>query len=179
MARVRAHTPVWLKVSLASVIVVTASWWLMERRDQVGNEHRLGAIASEIAGRPVRVSCPGPVGSLFPWDDVAGKVEFGGDVAHLTAPVCAELDALAEGRRAQRLSDTAFAVDVLAHESWHLRGVRDEAITECHAMATLAWTARRLGATPERAAEMERVYRERVYPLLGEAYRGGVCASSA
>ena len=45
-----------------------------------------------------------------------------------------------------------MAVDVLAHESWHLRGIIDEAETECRSLQTMAWTAQQLGATPEQGA---------------------------
>ena len=46
---------------------------------------------------------------------------------------------------------TARAVVVLAHESWHLRGVRNEAETQCYAVQTTEATARALGLDPEAA----------------------------
>jgi hypothetical protein len=69
----------------------------------------------------------------------------------------------------------ALAVDVLAHESWHLAGVIDEAQTECRAVQTLAWTAEQLGATPEQGRALARRYLETGYPRLPERYRSGVC----
>ena len=41
--------------------------------------------------------------------------------------------------------DAAFAITVLAHEATHLRGVRDEAETECYALQEGAPSAERLG----------------------------------
>ena len=183
-----------MKVVPVAVLVLASAWWLADRRDRVGNEGRLGDIASVIAGRPVRVSCPGPVGRLFGWDSVAGSVRFGadgrpGDVADLRTGPCAELDALAEGRRdgllacgapcMGRMIDLASAVATLVHEAWHLHGIMDEGETECRAIGSLAWGAERLGAAPAEAALLARVHRELVYPRLGEVYRGGSCASSA
>ena len=69
----------------------------------------------------------------------------------------------------------ALAVDVLAHESWHLAGVMDEALTECHAVETLAWTAERLGATPEESRALARVYLATGHPRLPDRYRSGRC----
>ena len=72
----------------------------------------------------------------------------------------------------------ALAVDVLAHESWHLAGVIDEAATECHAVETVAWTAERLGTTPEQGRELARRYVATGYPRLPQRYRSGACAAA-
>jgi hypothetical protein len=183
-----------VKVLPVTVVVLASAWWLTDRRDRVGNEGRLGDIASVIAGRPVKVTCPGPVGRVFGWDSVAGSVRFDadgrpGDVAQLRTKPCAELDALAEGRRDELLAcgapcmgellDLTSAVATLVHEAWHLHGIMDEGQTECRAMGSLAWAAGRLGAAPEEAALLARVHRELVYPRLGEVYRSGNCGVSA
>ena len=68
-----------------------------------------------------------------------------------------------------------MAVDVLAHESWHLRGVLDEAETECRALQTIAWTAVQLGATPEQGRAMARAQFDGVYREMPEPYRTGSC----
>ena len=105
----RAHpsTPWWVKATIAAVVGSALVWWIVDRRDRVGNEQRLSAIASEIAGRDVRVSCPGPIGRLFGWDIVEGSVRFDADgkpadETKIRKQSCAELDALAEGRRSAR-----------------------------------------------------------------------------
>jgi hypothetical protein len=155
--------------------------------DRVGNEHRLSAIASQIAERPVKVHCPGIIERrLFAPDTVDGTVRFDedgrpSDTTDLRATPCAELEALAEGRRADVLrcvscggpaaQRLAWAVDTLAHESFHLAGISAEAVTECHAMARLAWTARQLGATGEQAAELADLQRRVNYPRMADAYR--------
>ena len=180
----------------------------------------------------MRVSCPGPVGRLFGWDIVEGSVRFdaGGrpaDETKIRKQSCAELDALAEGRRERGLAAsmpaatacaepsacacrlgparsrtgrlgqpsrprqapprtatrragaerpaTLTAVDVLAHESWHLQGVMDEAVTECRSLQTMSWTAQQLGASAEQGHAMALAQYEGAYRRMSEPYRSGGC----
>ena len=44
-------------------------------------------------------------------------------------------------------------------------------------METLAWTAERLGTTPEQGRELARRYVETGYPRLPQRYRSGACAA--
>ena len=84
-----------------------------------------------------------------------GVAEVGGDVAYLTPARCHDLYRQAfEG--GGPFSQTARAVAVLAHESWHLRGERDEGRTECFALQSGVDLARRLGATDDTARRMMR-----------------------
>ena len=178
----------WVKVAVAVVVVGGFGWWIAQRQDRVGNEARLSRIASAIAGRDVHVRCPGAVERLAAWDTVEGSVQFDAagrpaDEAKLRAFTCSELDALAEGRRATAVAcgvgcdDLALAVDVLAHESWHLAGIIDEAETECHAVQSLAWTAEQFGATPEQGRALTQRYLETGYLRLPARYRSDTCVS--
>ena len=45
---------------------------------------------------------------------------------------------------------------MLAHESWHLRGVGDEATTECYALQSGVQLGRRLGLDEGRARQLMR-----------------------
>ena len=194
----RPTTPLWVKLALCVVLGGPPLYWLVDRHDRLGNESRLGAIASDIAGRQVKVRCPGVVGKILSWDIVEGSVRFDAqgrpaDETKVRKFTCAELDALAEGRRAEVLdcavargvacgapvADLALAVDVLAHESWHLAGVIDEAITECRAVQSLAWTARRLGATPEQGHALALAHMATGYQRLPERYRTADCADGS
>jgi hypothetical protein len=187
-------TPLWLKLSVAVVLLAGTGWWALDRADRVGNERRLSAIASQIAGRSVRVHCPGPVARVFGGSTAEGWVKFDAagrpaDETELQKTACAELDALAEGRRAKELSCTeragilcgrrgmqvAMAVDVVTHESFHLSGVRDEAQAECSSLQTMAATAQRLGATAAQGDALARGEYAETYPLMGEVYRSGDC----
>ena len=77
MTRAHARTPRWVKAGAAAALLALLAWWGATWHDTRTNERRLGAIASQIAGRPVAVRCPGPVGRLIGWDIVEGSVRFG------------------------------------------------------------------------------------------------------
>ena len=64
---------------------------------------------------------------------------------------------------------------MLAHESWHLRGVMDEAVAQCRSMQLMAWTAQRLGATAEQGHALALAQYNGDYKLMPEAYRDGRC----
>jgi hypothetical protein len=187
-------TPWWVKLAIAAVVGSALVWWFVDRRDRVGNEERLSAIASQIAGRDVRVSCPGPIARVIGYDIVEGSVRFGADgkpfdETKIRKQSCAELDALAEGRRGEELEcttrtgtacgprgvETVMAVDVLAHESWHLSGIMDEGVTECRSLQTMAWTAEQLGATAEQGRALALAQYNGAYRQMAEAYRSRGC----
>ena len=192
--RTRPATPIWVKLALAIVLAGGPAWWLVQRHDRIGNERRLAAIASEIAGRQVQVRCPGVIGRIFSYDTVEGSVRFDAngrpaDETRLRVFTCSELDALAEGDRQHalrcaerpdpgcgaRVQELAMAVDVLAHESWHLAGVIDEAVTECRAVQSIAWAAERLGATPAQGGALARAHLAHGYTMLPQRYRSADC----
>ena len=116
---------------------------------------RFSAEASRIAGHPVEIRCDESgqiVGAVQHSDGVA---EIGGDLAYLTPDRCHDLYRLAF-EDGGPFSQTARAVAVLAHESWHLRGERDEGRTECFALQSGVELARRLGASDATARRMMR-----------------------
>lgn len=189
----RTRTPAWVKLLVTAALLGAPGWWLADRHDRIANQDRLAAIASQIAGRPVEVRCPGPIGRNLSYETVEGSVRFDAEgrpagETRLRKESCAQLDALADGRREAELacaerSDAcgddaqalARAVDVIAHEAWHLQGVMDEAVTECRSLQTLAWTARRLGATEAQGRGLARLQLVTGYPLLPERYRSDEC----
>jgi hypothetical protein len=139
-------------------------------------ESRLGAVASTIAGRDVAVRCDDLSGfreSVEP----GGVVQFSGDTpanyTRIRWDVCTLLARVAADRGAGGPAE-AQAVEVLAHESFHLRGVKDEAAAECYALQLVAKTARRLGAT---AANAELLHEEalRDYPRHPREYLSPRC----
>ena len=196
MRTASTRTPVWVKAILVVVGVGLPTWWLAALHSRVTNEHRLEAIASQIAGRPVEVHCPGFLRAIGP-DTVGGSVRFDADGTpaddtRLRKGPCAELDALAEGRRSTQLTcvarstscgddaqAVAHAVDTLTHESFHLRGIQDEGVTECSSLQTMAWTAQRLGATREQARGLALLELETGYPSMPVQYHAKGCADGA
>jgi hypothetical protein len=181
--RAQVHTPTWFKSLAAAVPLVLAGWLALGHHDRMVNQERLGRVASEIAGRPVRVRCPGVVGRILSWDTMAGTVAFDAsghpaDVTKLRAGPCAELDALAEGRRRHRVTlALAMAVGTLAHESFHLRGIADEGLAECGSLQVYVATAERLGAAPDQARALAELNLSEIYPFLPDRYRTPPCTA--
>lgn len=184
------RTPLWVRALVTVVVIGVPSWWLLQWHDRVVNEHRLAAIASQIAGRHVTVHCPGPIAGALSYEIVEGTVQFDAngrpaDHTDLRAGPCSELDALAEGRRAGVLACVArvhwcgadedrlaTAVDVVTHESFHLAGFIDEAAAECHSLQTMAWTAEQLGVSPDVAQRLAVWEATHAYLQMPTQYRG-------
>ena len=157
-----------LKLALVLVVpLLLFSAWQFARREE--NEHRLALVASAVARRDVGVSCPGFWTRLVEITPNAGWVGFDekgkpSDETNLSAASCDSLERVWRGE--QRSfgcllgggCDAATRVAVaglvtLAHESWHLRGVLDEARTQCYAVQSVEAVARGLGV-PMREARV-------------------------
>ena len=176
-----------VRALLVSALLLALAWWIADRRALHANEERLGAISSEIAGRLVKVDCPGPLSRLSKWDTMEGTADMEGGVSHLRPMACQEADALARGKReaalgcAERGNDCpeslrlAVAMDVVSHEAWHLSWIYDEAETECRAVQTLGRTAERLGASEAQGRALARIYWQDHFPLMPRGYRSDEC----
>ena len=132
------------------------------RREQ--NEHRLALVASEVALRGVGVSCPRLLDA--PRRDHAerglGRLRRArppSDETNLSAATCSSLERVWRGEQrsflcllrdgcAGRRAAAVSGIVTLAHESWHLRGIVNEARTQCYAVQTTEAVARRLGVPP-------------------------------
>ena len=122
---------------------------------------RLSGIASELARRHVTIRCEGPSGALTGARGESGRTEFIGSspvsVSYLQEGICQTLHAYARALKAgpscllpcRNPLEIAWSLNTLAHESYHLAGVRNEAQTECYALQAIDFVARRLGASPE------------------------------
>jgi hypothetical protein len=144
--------------------LVAFSAWQHQKRAQ--NEERLGEVASAIAQRSVGVDCPGFWRGLLEVKGEDGQVDFDvagrpTDSARLSGGTCDRLDdfsragtkpafdCLVPDDRAcgREVVETARALSTLAHEAYHLAGVRDEAAAECYAVQTVDFVTEQLGAT--------------------------------
>lgn len=182
-----------LKFTLAAGLLVVSAWaWT--RHERIANEKAIAIVASELAGRPVQVSCQGFWSELLDIANRSGEVQFTdgrpADDTYLTRRVCrrldefraAELDCLT--RRvaalvtpeecAGRVRPAAEAITTLAHESMHLRGWINEAQAQCYAIQGLGWVVVRLGGTPEQGLALGSFVLEQ-QPRLPSAYRSGEC----
>jgi hypothetical protein len=149
-------------VGVIGVLVVTL--WFVESRtgwDAVAGDTRSAAVArfseeaSRIAGKQVSIRCDESrdyVGFVQHSDGVA---LVGGDRAYLTPERCYDLYRLAFESEVTS-SQTARALAVLAHEAWHLRGVRDEGTTECYALQSAVGIGVRFGLSKATARQMMR-----------------------
>jgi hypothetical protein len=130
-----------------------SDWERLDEGARVAATERFSNEASRIVGRPVEIRCDESgefVGAVQHADGVA---EVGGRRAYLTPERCYDLYRLAfEGEIS--FSQTGRAIAVLAHEAWHLRGERNEGVTECYALQSGVELGRRLGLRDETARQM-------------------------
>jgi hypothetical protein len=167
-----------LAAGLAVIGALALVFWFVESRtgwDSLAAETRaeatarFSAEASEVAGKPVAIRCDESGERVGVVQHADGLAIVGGELAWLTPQICHDLYRLAfEGEITS--SQTARAVAVLAHEAWHLRGVRDEGETECYALQSGVQVAMRLGLTEDTARRMMR------QQLVENAGRGGAAA---
>jgi hypothetical protein len=152
-----------LLVGLAIIGALAAVVWFEGNRGWRGLDTatraeataRFSAEASRIVGRPVEIRCDEAgeyVGAVQHADGVA---EIGGRLAYLTPERCHDLYRLAfKGDFSSTRTGRALAV--LAHEAWHLRGLREEGTTECYALQSGVQLGQRFGVSEETAREMMR-----------------------
>lgn len=188
--------------ALAIVVAVVLAVWLWTNHQRHATEHRLGTIASQLAGRPVGVRCQGFWAAMLDINDRKGEVDFPQgrvpDHMFLTRDVCGrlrhfgaakarkELDCLSaidwtrwstasfNAPCERRARDDVEALNTLAHEAMHLRGFVSEAQAQCYAIQQDAWTVMRFGGTPQegRAAA---AFVLALQPLLPTQYQSSSC----
>ena len=131
-------------------------WRGLDEADQARTERLLSAEAARIAGHEARVRCDAEGEAVGIVQHADGLAEIGGTNAFLTPAICYRLHRLAFEDDEGAFSQTARAIAVLAHEAWHLRGERDEGVTNCYAFQSGVALGQRLGLSEETAARMMR-----------------------
>jgi hypothetical protein len=177
---------------------VAAAWSarLAPPRPPTAAERLLAPPAERIAGRPVDVLCDGgDLPSAGPGTTTHGVVWFYGgrpaDYAVIAPNLCRELlrvrrDGLgpreAECLRrwaglgcGERIPWLALAAATLAHEAFHLRGVRDEAAADCYAIQAVELVAAELGLDEREAAGLGAFARANHRVGQARPYRSGEC----
>jgi hypothetical protein len=168
------------------LVVAALVYWEAQR--ELGLDHRLSAIAAEVAGRPVHVDCPGFVRGLVDISGNGGSVMFGpdgepSDTTRLEPSVCGDLAGYGKARKrsdfacvygsvpcSARVERAVYAALILSHESQHLRGVRDEGVAQCYAIQMLPLVAERLGSPPEEGKAIATHFLTVDQPLLSGDY---------
>jgi hypothetical protein len=128
---------------------------------------RLSRIASQIARRDVTVHCEGASGEIIGVDGSSGRTLFYGkkpaNETFLLEGICERLHSYSRLSKSQpdcllpcdgSTMETAWSLNALAHESYHLAGVRNEAQTECYALQAIDFVAKELGASDEQARRL-------------------------
>jgi hypothetical protein len=148
----------------ALVAALAAAIWLVEDRtgwngldgeQRAAAQARFSEEASIVADKPVRIRCDESGEHVGAVQHADGVAIVGGEVAYLTPQRCHDLWLLAF-RGEERGSRTARALAVLAHEAWHLRGVRDEGRTECYALQSAVGIGQRMGLSESTARRLMR-----------------------
>jgi hypothetical protein len=153
-----------LAVGLTVIGALALIFWVTETRTgwngldastRAEAERRFSEQASRIAGKQVTIRCDESGDYVGAVQHADGVALVGGSLAYLTPERCLDLYRLAF-KGEVRSSRTARALAVLAHEAWHLRGVRDEGATECYALQTGVEIGERLGLASGTARRMMR-----------------------
>jgi hypothetical protein len=122
-----------------------AGWSGLDHAERARAEARFTAEATRIAGKPVRVVCDTGYAFTGTGSDAAGVAFIPRGLAYLEPTVCRSLYRIAVEHRLGARDDAAFAITVLAHEATHLRGIGNEAETECYALQEGVALGERLG----------------------------------
>jgi hypothetical protein len=144
---------------------------------EAGNapDSRLDAASSEVAGKPVTVHCET---SQTEWvvliarfgvrAPAGGFAIIGQSTNYLAPPYCLTLrQLLRSGSPADWSGLPGWALLALLHEAVHQRGILDEGITDCMALALVRRYAISLLGMPERVAETRVVYRRKRVKVKG------------
>jgi hypothetical protein len=117
-------------------------------------------------------------GTPFPVDDTGGFTMIGSGIVNLAPFVCELLDSLVYGQfrpsDQDGLIEMAFAVGALSHEAFHVRGIIEEAPTECFGMQRIVDLADRLGVGTRYGKQLARAAWE-TYDELPPGYQSDEC----
>jgi hypothetical protein len=147
-------------IAIVGTLLYAASrpsgWDAVSADRQAQTEAILSREASSIARHPASVTCDKKGDYVGFVQDADGLAEVGGDQAFLTPEICDTLYQLAVKHRVQSFSRTARAIAVLGHESWHLRGERNEGLANCFGFQSGVEIGANLGLSESRARAMMR-----------------------
>jgi hypothetical protein len=166
----------WRAWSAAVLVALALVAWFFEaghhQRQQLATE----AMRAFTDNPRAEANCQRLTSELFDLSQYDGYVYWdNSNVALYKRHICKDLAAYTSGAHDDPSQAQVAAVHLIAHESMHVMGLRNEAETECHAVQRSHEVAEFLGATPEQARELQATYFESVYPQLRNDYRSSQC----
>jgi len=169
----------WLAVGLLVVLAIGVAVPGFQRR---GEEAELSAVASQLAGRPVKVHCQTLGQAFVDAGSELGWVPWRADGtpeawALIKRDQCRDLNAYLGSDKAAPTPGEVVAVHVLTHEAMHMAGHIDEAEAECAAVQRDATTAADLGASATSAQRLAEQYWTTIYPRMDDGYRTPDCGA--
>lgn len=159
-----------MAVAVAAAILVglrgdrDAAWRSLSSAARAETEARLTREAAGIAGRPVTVRCDDGYAFTGARSDALGVAFPSQRLAFLEPAICRALHDVVGGDH-EESDRNGEAIVVLAHEAVHLRGERNEGVTECYALQEGVGLGARLGVPVDR---IERMMRTRYRQALAE-----------
>ncbi|MFL5944560.1 MAG: hypothetical protein ACJ74D_06885 [Gaiellaceae bacterium] len=179
-----------MRVLAALLLIVGAlsALGFARHEQRVREQDHLAAIASDLAGRTVAVRCPGFLSSLVRVRTEGGYVKFDAngnpeDNTVLSPETCkalrhperADFACIDRGDCTFKEFKVGWALHTLAHESFHLRGVAEEAVAECYSLQNIAFVAERLGLDTATAGRVQKWVYLKGYPNEPDEYRSEEC----
>ena len=155
LSRVGVMLSVLIVVGVGVLLFTRSSGWQrLSPQTRAAAQAQFSRLAAEIAGHRVAVHCDNRHVGYVQGDD--GLAQVGGRQAWLTTDICLALVQLRDGKLDPQGESASHAVVVLAHESWHLRGVASESLANCFAYQSGVGVAEKLGVSPSTAEAMMR-----------------------
>jgi hypothetical protein len=177
-----------LLAALLLIVGALSALGFARHEARVREQNQLAEIATDLAGRTVGVRCPGFLSSLVRVRTEGGYVEFdanGDPEGHtvlspetckaLRHPERADFACIGRGDCTFKEFKVGWALHTLAHESFHLRGITEEAIAECYALQNTAFVAERLGLDTATADRVQKWVYLKGYPNEPDEYRSEEC----
>ncbi len=163
------------------LVVLVGGGWAFKKHSRTGNERALGAVATELAGRPVKVECESFWHSVVGVGGNLGDVPFpdgrAASYTHLTRHVCDELARFRrQPDRPELGNEFVEALLTLTHESMHMRGWADEAVAQCYAIQEVAFTVEQLGGSRAEGVAVAR-YALAMQPYMPTDYQSSDCVA--
>jgi hypothetical protein len=152
-------------VLAASVLALLAGLFLIDRsrptwqklpaHERAATLAVLDRQAGKIAGHPAQVICDTKARHVGYVQDADGLAEVGGRRMWVTPGVCYRLARIPH-MTASTETATGHAIAVLAHEAWHLHGVRSESVANCNAYRSGVSVGQALGLSAKTARRLMR-----------------------